>query len=90
MREGERLVIVATFPTEFEASLARGALESIGIHAVVPKERLGSFTSMYGGGMAVEPAELKVFESDRVRAVAELRRMQMHIVPAIDDPEVET
>ena len=81
MRQQERLVVIATFPTEFEASLARGALESIGIRAVVPRESLGSFTSMYGGGMAPGPAELKVFASDRVRAVAELRRMQMHIVP---------
>jgi hypothetical protein len=89
MREGERLVIVATFRTEFEASVARGALESIGIHAVVPTERLGSFTSLYGGGMAVGRAELRVFESDQVRAIAELRRMQMHVVPLSDDHRSE-
>jgi hypothetical protein len=87
MREGERLVVVATFQTEFEASVARGALESIGIPAVVPTERLGSFTSMYGGGMAAGPAHLKVFESDRVRAIAELRRMQMHVVRLGDEQD---
>lgn len=87
MDPAERLVVIATFQTDFEASLARGALEAIGIRAVVPTESLGSFSGMYGGGMAAGPAELKVFESDRVRAVAELRRMQMHIVPDDNDPD---
>jgi hypothetical protein len=40
MRDDQALVTIATFPTTFEASLARGALESIGIPALVPEETL--------------------------------------------------
>lgn len=73
----EPLVTIATFRTSFEASLARGALEAIGIDALVPGEELGSF-SLNRGGPAV--TQLQVFESDRGRAIAELRRMQMRVV----------
>ena len=69
---------IATFATSMEATLARGALEAIGIRAWVPGEAQGSFSSMYRGGLTT--TELKVFESDRDRAVVELRRMQMRIV----------
>lgn len=78
-RKDEPLVTIATFETEIEASFARGALDSIGIRALVPGEAAGSFSGMYGG--MTHPAELKVFESDRDRALAELRRLQIRIVP---------
>ena len=74
MRDNEALVTIAIFDTTFEASLARGALEAIGIRALVPEEtmvRSGSFTT----------AHLQVFESDRVRSVTELSRMQIRLVP---------
>jgi hypothetical protein len=75
----DRLVTIATFDTDFEASLARGALEAIGIRALVPGEDRGSFHGMYGGGHAGRPA-LQVFEADRERASVELRRLQIRVV----------
>jgi hypothetical protein len=78
-RTDEALITIATFETELEASFARGALEAIGISALVPGEWSGSFTGMYRG--LPHQAELKVFEADRDRAVAELRRLQIRIVP---------
>jgi hypothetical protein len=78
MLRQEPLVTIATFVTSMEGSLARGALEAIGIRAFVPGEAQGTFSSMYRGG--VSTTELKVFESDRDRAVVELRRMQMRLV----------
>ncbi len=80
-RHDEALVTIAAFETEIEASFARGALESIGISAFVPGEWSGSFTGMYRG---LPRAELKVFESDRDRAIVELRRLQIRIVPPQD------
>jgi hypothetical protein len=77
--EDEALVTIATFETELEASFARGALESIGIPALVPGEASGAFQGMYVGRPA--RAELQVFESDRDRAIVELRRMQIRVVP---------
>jgi hypothetical protein len=68
MARDETLVTIATFETELEASFARGALEAIGISALVPGEWSGY-------------AELQVFESDRDRAIDELRRLQIRIVP---------
>jgi putative signal transducing protein len=83
----EAIVTVAVFETEFEASLARGALESIGIQAHVPAETSGSITGLYSGRLPGTVTELKVFESDRDRARVELRRMQMRIVePPRDEP----
>jgi hypothetical protein len=78
----EPIVTVATFETEIEAALARGALEAIGIRAMVP----GDLSGTYGRGRASQfyGTELKVFESDRDRAMVELRRMQIRIV---DPPE---
>jgi len=81
-RKEEALVTIAAFETELEASFARGALEAIGISALVPGEWSGSFTGMYRG--LHDRAELKVFESDRDRAVVELRRLQIRIVPPQD------
>ena len=75
----EALVTIATFDTEFEASLARGALEGIGIPALVPGEAHGSFTGLYRG-LGLGRTELKVFESDSDRALVELRRMQIRSV----------
>ena len=80
-RLDEALVTIAVFDTEFEASLARGALESIGIPALVPGERGGSFAGLYAGRLPGKTTPLQVFESDRDRALIELRRMQMRIVP---------
>lgn len=79
MHDDEALITIATFETETEASLARGALEAIGIRALVPGESSGSFRGMYAGG-GPSAAELKVFESDRERAVVELHRMQIRVV----------
>lgn len=79
MHDGEGIVTIATFDTEFEASLARGALEAIGISALVPTESQGSFSGVYGR-TGLGRAELKVFESDRERALVELRRMQIRVV----------
>jgi hypothetical protein len=77
--DDEALVTIATFETEIEASFARGALESIGIPALVPGEAGGSFSGMYGG--MAHTAQLQVFESDRDRALLELRRLHIRIVP---------
>jgi hypothetical protein len=72
----EALVTIAVFDTVFEASLARGALEGIGIPASVPEEVFGPFSGVGGSGRTA----LQVFESDRDRAVTDLRRMQMRII----------
>jgi hypothetical protein len=77
--QDEALVTIATFETEIEASFARGALAAIGIPALVPGEAGGSFSGMYGG--MAHTAQLQVFESDRDRALLELRRLQIRIVP---------
>lgn len=63
------LVTIAVFATEFEASLARGALESAGIPALVPGEAQGSLSRRRGG---VATTELQVFEDDREHALAVL------------------
>jgi hypothetical protein len=84
-RRDEPFVTVAVFDTEFEASLARGALEAIGIPALVPYEAGGSFTGLYSGRLPNTVTELKVFESDRNRASIELRRMQIRLVDPPDD-----
>ena len=73
----EPIVTVATFDTEFEASLARGALEAIGIQAMVPGEAFGNYARR---GRPFNGVELKVFESDRARAQVELRRLQIRLV----------
>lgn len=79
MHENDALITIATFETQFEASLARGALAAIGISALVPGEAGGSFTGLYGG-IGLGRTELKVFEPDRDRALVELRRMRIHAV----------
>jgi hypothetical protein len=73
----EQLVTIMSFPTSFEAGLAKGALEVIGIEAFVPDDGLGSFTRNRGG---VASGALQVFESDRERAIAELRRLDIKVV----------
>jgi hypothetical protein len=40
----EPLVAIAWFATSFEASLARGALEAVGIPAFIPYEAFGTFS----------------------------------------------
>ena len=79
MHEDEALVTVATFETETEASLARGALDAIGIRALVPGESRGSFAGPWSGG-SLGRAELQVFACDRDRALTELHRMQIRVV----------
>jgi len=74
MRDDEALVTIAVFDTGFEAGLARGALEGVGIRALVPEEY------RFRGGVHAFPARLQVLESDRDRAVAELRRLQIRLV----------
>ena len=78
----EPIVTLATFDTEFEASLARGALEAIGIPAMVPGEDAGLYIRR---SRVLQGVELKVFESDRERAAVELRRMQIRVVEPDDE-----
>jgi hypothetical protein len=92
MHRDEPLVTIATFPTSFEASLARGALEAAGIPALVPAEDFGTFSlhrGAIGGSVAggMGSAVLQVFESDRARAVEELRRLDMRDVKRDDVSE---
>ena len=81
-RDDEEIVTIAVFETTFEASLARGALEAIGIRALVPEETLVRTRAhlMLGG-------RLQVFESDRERASVELRRLQIRVVPSTSTPD---
>jgi hypothetical protein len=81
MRDHEALVTIAVFDTGFEAGLARGALEGVGIRALVPEEY------RFRGGGHASPACLQVLESDRDRAIAELRRHQIRLVrpPSAED-----
>jgi hypothetical protein len=77
MRDDERLVTIASFDTVWEASIARGALEAAGIRALVPEEHLlrsGRFPA----------GSLQVLESDRDRALTELRRTQIRLVQPPD------
>jgi hypothetical protein len=76
MHRREPLVTIGTFETSFDASLARGALEAIGIPAYAPAEIQGAFSLNFAGVRC----ELHVFASDRDRALVELRRMQMRLV----------
>jgi len=82
----EPIVTLATFETEFEASLARGALEAIGIRAMVPGEVFGT----YSRNPRFTRIELKVFESDRDRAAVELRRLQLRVVEPPEDEANES
>lgn len=80
MRSDEALVTIAVFDSVFEASIARGALEAVGIRALVPEEnlvRLSRSTIFHSGS-------LQVLESDQTRAVAELRRCQIRLVEPSD------
>ena len=81
----EPIVTLATFDTEFEASLARGALEAIGIRAMVPGELSGTYGR--GRGNQFQRIEVKVFESDRERAAVELRRLQIRVLERPDDTD---
>ena len=72
----EPLVTIASFPTSFEASLAKSALEACGISAVVPDEVLGTFSRNRGN---IPIGALQVYESDRDRAIAELRRLDVKL-----------
>jgi hypothetical protein len=83
VRDDERLVTIAVFKTGFEAGLARGVLEGAGIRALVPEEHL--FRS--GGPAYGLRAQLQVLESDRDRAIAELRRIQIRLVEPPSDDE---
>jgi hypothetical protein len=78
----EPIVTLTTFETEFEASLARGALEAIGIRAMVPGEAFGTYSRHRG---VIRAVELKVFERDRERAAVELRRLQIRLVDSPED-----
>ena len=81
-RDDERLVTIASYPTSFEASLAKGALGAAGIAAVVPSEALGTFDRTRGGSSG---AVLQLFESDRASAVDELRRLELRVVKPTDE-----
>ena len=73
LSESDELVTVATFRNPFDASVARGALESDGIPAFVPGENIGSF-GLNRTGAHEAWVELKVRLSDRDRAVELLRQ----------------
>ena len=68
LESGDDLTTVATFSEVPEASMARGALEAAGIPAVVPLENLGTFTRF--APPPTTRVELKVRQTDRVRALA--------------------
>lgn len=72
------LVTIARFTTALEASLARGALEAIGIRALVVGEQFALF-NRFRDSMPPH-ADLRVFETDRDRAGTELRRLQIRLV----------
>ena len=72
-KNDERLVTLAEFDTRFEAGLARGALEAIGIRVFVPEEHM--FRASHAN-----PGRLQVFEHDRERAMMQLRRLQIRLV----------
>jgi hypothetical protein len=77
MLPSRRAVTVATLDSYFEAALVRGALAASGIRALVANEAQGTFPSDRGGGSSTE---FRVRETDRDRAVDELRRMQLPVV----------
>jgi hypothetical protein len=74
-------VRIASFATRLEASLAKGALEQIGIDAIVPGEMVGTFAADRSG---LATGELLVRDADRVRAVAEVRRLNFTVVSGRD------
>jgi hypothetical protein len=80
----EPLVTIARFETLFEASLARGALEAIGIRALVPREETGPYSTHQAGFVSIE---LQVFASEAQRAEEELRRIQMRLVEPPSEEE---
>jgi hypothetical protein len=73
----EPLVAIAVFRSDFDAGVARGALEAIGIPARVPGVALGMLSRNRGG---IPEGTLQVFASDKDAAVAELRRKDFQIV----------
>ena len=79
-RTDDPLVTVARFDTVIDACVARGALEAIGIRALVPEEILAR-------GSTLTPGTLQVFHSDRGRALAELGRMQMRVLSSQREDE---
>jgi hypothetical protein len=79
MRNDEVLVTIAVFDTSFDAAVARGALEAIGIRALVPEEAL------FRRGVVVTPGSLQVLECDEARARVALRRLQIRVVEPADD-----
>jgi hypothetical protein len=84
LRADEPLVTIATFETSIEASLARGALEAIGIRALGTGETPGAFFTRTGG---LATNELQVFQSDGPRARVALRRLTMRLVEPLDASE---
>lgn len=76
MRENELLVTIATFETVWEAAIARGVLEAAGIRALVPEETLLRSTR----NTILPTGSLQVLQSDKDRALVELRRSQIRLV----------
>ena len=72
MKAPNKLVTVATFQTVTEASVAKGALEAAGIHAVVPSEL--SVVGLNRAEAQMMWAELHVRAIDRDRATELLRQ----------------
>ena len=83
MRDDDTLVTIAAFGTVWEASMARGVLEAAGIRALVPEEN-----ALFRSPTTIVPTgSLQVLESDKDRAVAELRRRQIRLVQPPDDDD---
>ena len=74
MRDDDVLVTIAVFDNSFDAAVARGALEGLGIRALVPEEAL------FRRGVVVTPGTLQVLERDEARARVELHRLQIRVV----------
>lgn len=82
MRDDRKLFTIAVFDTVWEAALARGALDAGGIRALVPEE------SMFRTRDGIFPSgSLQVLDTDRDRAIAELRRRQIRLVEPPDRDE---
>ena len=80
MRDDRKLITIAVFDTVWEASIARGALDAAGIRALVPEEHIGRTSR----GSIFPTGSLQVLDTDRDRAIAELRRRQIRLVEPPD------
>ena len=76
----ERLVTIAEFGTIAEACIVKGVLEQAGIRVLVPEEHMVRLRGGLFPGNIFPVGTIQVFESDRSRAIAELRRHEIRLV----------